>query len=364
VPVDTTLMRWEKLIGPATLEQLNDRITQLALDLKVTQGRKLRTDGTVVEVNIHPPSDNRQLADSVRVLARTVAKAQALLSPAVVGVQETCQQAAKTAKKLARHIGDVLRKRTDEAKDVGRAAYQQLIELTQTTMQQAEQTLSASQQNGSAQATRLVATLQTFLPRAQQVINQTQRRVFQNEPVPARDKIVSIFEPHANIIKRAKENHPVEYGHKVWLDEVDGGIVSHWRVLRGNPNDTTQWLPSLHNHTAQFGQAPVQASADRGVYSATNEAEASRLGVARVILPQPGHRSEARQQHEHQLWFTEGRNWHAGVEGRISVLKRAHGLARCRDHGETGFECWVGWGIIGGNLRVIGRTLTARKACC
>jgi IS5 family transposase len=114
-------------------------------------------------------------------------------------------------------------------------------------------------------------------------------------------------------------------------------------VLDGNPSDTAQWAPSLQHHIAQFGQAPEQASADRGVYSATNEVEASRLGVARVILPKPGYRSDARQQHEHQLWFTEGRNWHAGVEGRISVLKRCHGLDRCPDHGEIGFECWVGW---------------------
>jgi IS5 family transposase len=175
----------------------------------------LRTDGTVVEIHIHPPSDNRQLADSVRVLARTVAKAHALVSPVAAEMGETCRQAQKAARKLAHHIGETLRKRSDAAKVAGREGCQQLIALTQTTMRQAKQMLPALQQQGTAQATKLADTLHTFLPRARQIINQTERRVFQNEPVPAGDKIVSIFEPHINIIKRGKENRPVEYGHKV-----------------------------------------------------------------------------------------------------------------------------------------------------
>jgi IS5 family transposase len=364
VPDDTTLMRWAKLIRPAALEQFNAHITHLATELTVTHGHQLRTDGTVVETNIHPPSDSRQLADSVRMLARTVEKAHALVSPMAEGVREACQQAQKSAKKLAHHIGETLRKRSDAAKVAGRAAYEQLIELTQTTMSQAEQMLPVLQQQAAAKAAKLADTLQTFLPRAQQAIDQTVRRVFQNEKVPAGDKIVSIFEPHTDIIKRGKENQPVEYGHKVWLDEVDGGIITHWRVLEGNPSDTEQWTPSLRHHIEQFGQAPEQASADRGVYSAANEAEAGRLGVVRAILPKPGYRSAHRQQHEHQPWFTAGRNWHAGVEGRISVLKRCHGLDRCLDHGQPGFECWIGWGVIAANLRVMGRTLATRKTPC
>jgi len=186
-------------------------------------------------------------------------------------------------------------------------------------------------------------------------MDQTERRVFQNEQVPAQEKIVSIFEPHTDIICRGKETKPVEYGHKIWLDEVDGGIVSSYRILDGNPPDAQQWQPSLKAHQKLFLHPPQQASADRGVYSPANEQLAQKMGVKRVILPKPGYKSKQRKTLERRKWFVSGRKWHAGVEGRISVLKRAHGLERCLDHGEHGFHRWVGWGIIAGNLAVMGR---------
>jgi IS5 family transposase len=174
--------------------------------------------------------------------------------------------------------------------------------------------------------------------------------------VSAREKLVSIFEAHTDIIRRGKEAHPVEYGHKIWLNEVDGGIISHYRILNGNPPDELQWQPSLKAHLATFKKSPQQASADRGLYSVPNENIAHDLGIHHVILPKPGYRSKLRRKHEHLAWFVKGRKWHAGVEGRISVLKRAHGLGRCLAHGFSGFQAWVGWGVIAGNLAVMGRT--------
>jgi IS5 family transposase len=355
VPDDTTLIRAAHLIQPKTLEKFNERITQLALQAKVTKGRKLRMDGTVVETHIHTPSDNRQLADGVRVLARTVERAHQVLGRTGQALAKTFQNATEAAKRTSRQIGETLRQRTDQAKVAGRQAYGELIEMTQQTVAHAQQALDHLAQRTDATAQRLAETLQTFIPRVEQVIDQTQRRIFQGEAVPADEKVVSIFEPHTDIIKRGKENQPVEYGHKVWLNEVEGGIVSHYRVLEGNPSDSQQWELSLQAHDRTFGQPPHQASADRGVYSEPNEQVAQAKRLKRVILPQPGHRSPTRQRHEHSLWFVQGRRWHAGVEGRISVLKRAHGLRRCLDHGWNGFKRWVGWGIIAGNLAVMGR---------
>lgn len=356
VPDDTTLIRQANLIQPETLEKFNARITELAQAAKVTKGRKLRTDGTVVESNIHAPSDNRQLADGVRVLARTVERAREASQRVGEALGETFTNLTQAAKRKARQIGETLRKRTDEAKEAGKTAYRELVELTQKTVAQAKQALEQLATETHPKAKRLTQTLRTFIPRIEQVIEQTERRIFREESIPAQEKLVSIFEAHTDIIVRGKENHPVEYGHKVWLDEVDGGIVSHYRILEGNPGDSDQWLPSLQAHQHQFGRPPEQASADRGLYSAHNEQEAKRLGVERVILPKPGYRSAERKQYEQQDWFIAGRKWHAGVEGRISVLKRAHGLGRCLNHGQSGFACWVGWGVIAGNLAVMGRT--------
>jgi IS5 family transposase len=353
VPDDTTLIRWANLIQPKTLEKFNERIIQLAIERKVTQGRKLRTDGTVVESNIRAPSDNRLLADGVRVLARTVVRARELVKQTML---EPFEDLTQTAKQLARQIGETLRKKSDAAKSAGRQQYQELLEMTRKTIAWARQIQKQLHQQREQKAKWLEQILETFLPRTEQVIDQTTRRILQDEQVPASEKIVSLFEEHTDIIRRGKESRPVEYGHKVWLNEVEGGLLSHYRILDGNPSDEPQWKPSLKAHLKTFRHPPQQASGDRGLFSEENEQLAHKLGVKRVILPKRGHRSKARLQHEHKKWFVKGRHWHAGVEGRISVLKRAHQLGRCLAHGLSGFHCWVGWSVIAGNLAVLGRT--------
>jgi len=228
--------------------------------------------------------------------------------------------------------------------------------MTRKTVAWARQTQKQLYKHPEQKAKRLEQILEIFLPRAEQVIDQTKRRILQGEQVPAQEKIVSLFEEHTDIICRGKESRPVEYGHKVWLNEVDGGLVSHYRILDGNPSDADQWKPSLKAHLKTFHQPPQQASGDRGLYSEPNEQLAHDLGVKKVILPQPGYRSPARLKQERKAWFVKGRHWHAGVEGRISVLKRAHDLGRCLAHGLLGFQDWVGWGVIAANLAVLGRT--------
>jgi IS5 family transposase len=355
VPDDTVLIKSAGLIQAETLAAFNERMTQLAQQWQVTRGRKLRTDGTVVETNIHWPLDSQQLADSVRVLERTVVRAKQGLVDTGQAVEDQAMRLAQRAKRLSRRISETLRKHGEDAKEAGKQAYQELVEMTQQVVSQAEQTLENLQGQAGKAAHRLEATLGHFIPLAEQVIDQTQRRVFQGEQVPAEEKVVSIFEPHTDVIARGKAHRPVEFGRKVWLDEVDGGIVSHWRILEGNPNDKLQWEPSLQAHLRTFGHPPEQASADRGLYSRNNEKLATNLGVEKTVLPKPGYQSEKRKQKESQEWFVAGRKWHAGVEGRISVLKRAHGFERCLDRGEAGFQRWVGWSVITANLAVIGR---------
>lgn len=360
VPDDTTLIRWSGLVQAGTLEQFNGRLTQLATQLKVTRGRKLRTDGTVVETKIHPPSDSSLLADSVKVIGRTLSRAKQVLGERVALGQEVFRNRIRSVRRLARQVGEAMRRSGERAKNEGKTTYRKLIRAAEATIAQAQQVLPVVQAQAAHQAKKLAQTLASFLPRVQQVVTQTIRRVLQQEKVPAAEKIVSIFEPHTDIIQRNQAHKPTEYGHKVWLDEVDGGILTRWKVLAGNPNDDRQWLPSLDHHIECFGTAPQQASADRGVHSPHNEHQAQQRGVQRVILPQPGRRSEARLLHERQAGFKRGRKWHVGVEGRISVLKRCSELNRCRDHGEEGFAKWVGWGVIVANLMTIARKVAPK----
>ena len=203
--------------------------------------------------------------------------------------------------------------------------------------------------------------LAQYVPLVRQVIQQTTRRVFQNQSVSARDKIVSLFEPHTAIIQRGKAPpHETEFGRKLWYSEVDGGIITEYRILKGNPPDHQQWAPSLKHHCQLFGRPPHLATADRGVFSEANERFAQALGVKQVALPQPGARSGRRKRREKQRWFKAAMRFRAGIEGRISSLKRARQLDRCRNRGEQGLERWVGWGIIANNLVVLGTKLGRR----
>ena len=357
VPDDTTLIRWANLVKAETLAAFNQRVTQIATQLKVTRGRKLRTDGTVVETHIHAPSDSHLLEDCVRVIGRTLRRAKQVLSKPIALGEEVFRNRIRSARKTARQVRRLLVRQ----KDAGQQAYRKLVKITQQTVAQAQQVLETLAERSDDPAQGLRDTLATFLPRAEQVIDQTIRRVFQGEKVPADEKIVSIFEPHTAIIRRGKAGKPVEYGRKVWLDEVEGGIVTRWEVLAGNPSDKLQWVPSLDAHQQLFGKPPTQASADRGVFSADNETAAKNRGVQRVVLPKPGKKSEKRRQHEQQPWFRSARKWHAGVEGRISVLKRCYQLDRCLNYGQNGFQRWVGWGVIAHNLNKIGSSVVARS---
>ena len=227
-------------------------------------------------------------------------------------------------------------------------------------MKQAQTVLSVLKSQSSRTAARIAHVLETFIPRVEQALVQTVKRVLQGESVPAKEKILSLFEPHTTLIRRGKAGKETEFGHKVWLGEVDGGIVTQWRVLEGNPSDADQWQPAINHHIKQFEKPPDLASADRGVYSPDNEDYAHQQGVKRVVLPKPGYKSKERREYEAQSWFKRGRRFQAGVEGRISVGKRKHGMDCCLDHGEGGFDKWVGWGIIANNLTVMGRTLAAK----
>ncbi len=225
---------------------------------------------------------------------------------------------------------------------------------------QARHVSRALKEQATRTARKLVETLETFIPRVAHVIAQTTRRVLPGETVPADAKVVvSVFEPHTAIIRKGKLANATAFGRVVWLDEVEGGIISRYDVLDGNPPEDAQVRPSLEHHVALFAHPPHLLAGDRGTSAADNERYARKLGVKQVVLPQPGATSAARTADERQAWFRRGKRWRAGIAGRISGLKRGQGLERCRYHGDAGMEWWVGWGVIAHDLRVIARKMAA-----
>lgn len=355
VPDDTTLLRWANLIQPKTLHALLDHVLHLAQSLKVTRGRKLRMDGTVVETNIHHPTDSTLLSDGVRVLSRTLKKARAVLKDVRSIGDEVFRDRTRVAKRCVKSIMDAVRRQGEEADQTRKATYRRLLAVTQATVRQARHAETALKEAGTRTSQKLAKRLGDMVVLVERVIDQATRRVLQDQKVPATEKLVSLFEPETAIIRKGKIQRPTEFGRAIWLDEVEGGLVSRYDVLDGNPGDAEQLKPSLDHHVAVFGKPPGLVTADRGVYSSDNETYALAQGVKHVAIPKPGAKSEERKAHEQQGWFRRAYAWRSGSEGRISLLKRCFGLARCLYHGDAGMERWVGWGVIAHDLRVIVR---------
>jgi transposase, IS5 family len=174
-------------------------------------------------------------------------------------------------------------------------------------------------------------------------------------------KVLSLFEPHTEVIRKGKAHKPNEFGRLVRIDEVENGIVSGYQVMTGNPADTTAWVPALEQHQACFGQAPEMATGDRGFFSAKNEQEAHALGVKKVALPARGRLSAKRAEQQKQRWFRRALRWRAGIEATMSTLKHPFSMARATYKGGRGFERYVGWCVITKNLFSIARYQQRRR---
>jgi IS5 family transposase len=198
--------------------------------------------------------------------------------------------------------------------------------------------------------------LENMLPLVQQVIRQTKTRVFAGD-THAEGKIVSLFEPTTEVIRKGKAGKPTEFGKMVKLQEAEHQIVIAYEVYDQRPSDSDILMPAIETHQARLGRMPHLVAADAGFYSAKNEATAKTKGVKRLCIPNRSTKSPDRKREQKKRWFRNGQKWRTGSEGRISVVKRRHGLNRSRYRGEAGMKRWVGLGIIADNLVNISRAM-------
>jgi IS5 family transposase len=180
--------------------------------------------------------------------------------------------------------------------------------------------------------------------------------------VHSEGKLVSLFEPSTEVIRKGKAGKPTEFGKLIKLLEAENQIVIDYEVYARRPNDVDLLLPAIAAHRAKLGRAPRLVAADAAFYAAKNEAAAQAIGVKRVCIPNRATKSAERKREQKKRWFRAGQRWRTGAEGRISVTKRRHGLNRCRYRGDDGMHRWVGLGVIADNLINLGNATTAPPA--
>jgi IS5 family transposase len=358
VPDDKSMSRFGRQLGPEVVEKLHQRVVSIAQEKKIIQGRKLRVDTTVVESNIHYPTDSTLLSDGVRVLTRVMKKVTEVVGQ--VGAQ--LRDRTRSVKHRILEIARASRDKSEKGQQKLTAAYGKLLETTSRVVGQAKK-FSAEIAGKIKRGPRKVMQkarrqLDEMIPRLQQVLRQTRQRVLHGD-TRAEGKIVSVFEPRTEVIRKGKAGKPTEFGKMVKIQEAENQIVTHYEVFEERPSDSALLTPSIERHIQQFGHAPRVAAADAGFFSAANEAKAEELGVKWVAVPSQATKSQQRKQRQKKRWFKKAQKWRTGCEGRISVLKRRHGMNRSRYKGTAGMRRFVGLGVIADNLINIGHALLA-----
>jgi len=345
IPSEKTLNRDIKKIHPETLEKINRIFLGAATDEGIEKGRKVRVDCTVTESNIHHPTDSSLLWDSVRVLCRETQKATNKFR---VKVSDHRRRAKKRA------MG-VLNARN---KKIRTKHYRDLLNVTKKVVTDAERVRDSLLKKGGTNITAMsiCAKLSYFIPLAQRVIDQAERRVLGGEKLKPEDKLVSIFEPHTDII--VKDRRETYYGHKLAITGGASGLLTDLVIEEGNPADATLAEKMIVRQKDIYGRVPRQAAFDGGFASKPNLASIKEFGVKDVMFSKK--RGLKVSDMTKSAWvYKRLRDFRAGIEGMISFLKRSLGLTRCTWRGLKSFKAYAWSSVVTANLLLMARRMLA-----
>lgn len=346
-PSRSTLQRNIKRVKASTWEEINRLVVRYAQNNGIESGRSTRSDCTVVEANIHQPWDSALLWDCVKVLVRLMSKARDAF-----GIPfESRRRRAKR-----RAVGIINAK----SKEQRTALYRDLLKVTKETMGRASDVVLRLQISSCADAKSAVTRyaiqqeITEAISLAERVVEQTERRVIRGESVPATEKVVSIFEPHTDII--VKDRRDTFYGHKICLTSGASGLVLDLVVEKGNPADATLARKMVERVGCVLGKLPKQVTFDGGFSSKANVHDIKELGVTDVVFSK--HVGlEVTEMAKSRWVFRKLRNFRAGIEAGISFLKRTFGLSRCNWRGFDSFGAYVWGSVLSCNLLIVARHL-------
>jgi IS5 family transposase len=359
VPDAKTLARIAQALGGEVISELHRRLVEIAQDKGVIRGRKMRVDTTVVETNIHHPTDSSMLGDGARVLTRTMKKIEQKVGSKLT---RKVRNRMRSINKRVIAIATASRYKGPEGEAKRKKQYRELLRYSRQVLNDAKRVIAEvdempTKKNRGLRGLR--EQLSVMAGRVRQVVKQTKVRIFDGiTQLPG--KIVSLFEPHTEIIRKGKASKPTEFGKMVQLLEAENQIITHFDVFAKRPSDRELLADAVATHKQILGRAPNVATADAGYYSHVQERAAQEQGVKWVAIPNRSTRSLERKAKEKSRWFKKAQRWRTGCEGRISVLKRRHGLDRCRYRGEEGMRRWVGLGVLADTVINIGNALAVR----
>ena len=341
-PKKSVLHQTISALRPRTWEAVNQALLVSAQQEKLESGATVRIDSTVSAALMHQPSDSTLLWDAVRVMTRLRRRAGRLPEAPAARWRDR----RRLAKKRARAI-DYSRGKTKK-----RALYRELIAAVQATRAELQTVAEGLAATVGMAAERWRAGVNHYLPLIARIIDQSERRVLRGEAVPASEKLVSLFEPHADII--VKGGREVQYGHKLNLATGKSGLILDVVVEAGNPADAERFLPMLDRQIARRGAPPRQTAADGGYASRDNLKQAKARGVQDVAFHKKCGIAVA-DMVKSQWVYRRLRNFRAGIEAGISVFKRAYGGARCTWRGLDHFKAYIWSAVVAHNLVLFAR---------
>lgn len=351
IPSKSALSGTIKCLRAETLEKINHLLVKSACDHGIEKGSKVRVDCTVVETNIHPPSDSQQLWDCIRVLTRLMGRVREFLPAGIFVFSNRKRRAKRRCREIA----------TTGNKQVRQGAYRDLLRVTEDVVAMArkahDQLYSDAVLNTFVDVARQAALshdLRHFLALTDRVHDQTSRRVLHGESIPASDKIVSIFEEHTDVIR--KDYRDTYYGHKICLTAGKSSMILDCKVLDGNPADATLALDAVARQKEIYGRPPRQVVFDGSFASKENLREIKELGPRDVVFTK-GRYLKISDMAKSTWVYQNLRRFRAGIEGCISFLKRVFGLDRCTWRSLRSFKSYVWSSIVACNLLLMARAL-------
>lgn len=364
-----TMMHYSSLcilrnaIKPETWKVVNGLLAQYAVRKGVISGTDLRLDTTAVETNIHYPTDSRQLSDCSRVLSRNIKRAREI-DPDAVGTERLQH---RRTKRTADQIGRATQRKNPPSVEKLRPLYEKLVFRVERTLSWAN-AVAGELRKGIAlnrydvlehvAVEAIVAEIEHYGALTERVLDQTRRRVFQGEAVPSEEKVLSIFEPHTELLIRGKAGKRIEYGHMIQIQQVRENFITDYGVFEKRPLEPDLLEESLRSHENLFGRLPQVLAADKGYYPGKDGLRALESRIEVVSIAKKGQRTEEEVEREHDALFRIAQRFRAGIEGSISYLKRVYRLLRCFNKGWSHYAATIGATIFAHNLVVLARFQT------